>query len=98
MIGTLVTFRYPGDFDAAKIREIAETARPRFENMPGLRSKVFTVNANAHEAVNVYVWESEAAARAFFDEELLQRVTALYGVRPSIAFVEIAALVDNATT
>jgi len=43
----------------------------------------------------VYVWQSEDAARAFFNEELLQRVTGLYGVRPSIAFVEIAALVDN---
>lgn len=98
MIGTLVTFQYLGDFDDAKIRRIAETARPRFENMPGLRSKVFTVNANAHQAVNVYVWDSEEAARAFFNEELLQRVTALYGIRPSIAFVEIAALVDNAAS
>jgi heme-degrading monooxygenase HmoA len=98
MIGTLVTFQYPGDFDAAKIRKIAETARPRFENMPGLRSKAFTVNANTQEALNVYVWDSEATARSFFNEELLQRVTTLYGVRPSIAFVEIAALVDNATS
>jgi heme-degrading monooxygenase HmoA len=98
MIGTLVTFHYLNDFDAAKIRKIAETARPRFENLPGLRSKTFIVNANAHEAMNVYVWDSEEAAKAFFNEELLQRVTALYGVRPSIAFVEIAALVDNAAS
>ena len=95
MIGVFVTFRYVGDFDVAKVRKIAETARSRFDGMPGLRSKAFTVNPEAREAVNVYLWESEEHARAFFDDELVQRVTALYGVRPSIAFVEIAALVDN---
>jgi hypothetical protein len=42
------------------------------------------------------VWDSEEAAKAFFNEELVQRVTGLYGVRPSIAFVQIATLVDNA--
>ena len=96
MIGVFVTFRYSSDFDAAAIRKIAETPQSRFEGMPGLRSKAFTVNPEAREAVNVYVWDSEAAAKAFFTEELVQRITALYGVRPSIAFVEIASLVDNA--
>lgn len=96
MIGTIVTFQYSGAFDATKLRKIAETARPRFERMPGLRSKLFTLNPEAQQAVNVYLWDSEQAARTFFNEELLQRVTALYGVRPSVAFVEIAALVDNA--
>ena len=33
-----------------------------------------------------------------FTEDLTQRVTALYGVRPTIEFVEIAALVENAVT
>lgn len=98
MIGVFVTFRYGSDFDGAKVRKIAETARSRFEGMPGLRSKAFTVNADAREAVNVYVWDSEGAAKAFFNEELVQRVTALYGVRPTIAFVEVAALVDNAAS
>jgi hypothetical protein len=98
MIGVIVTFKYGRDFDSAKIRKIAETARPRFEMMPGLRSKTFTVNPNAHEAVNVYLWDSADAAKAFFNDEIVQRVTALYGARPSIAFVEIAALVNNDAT
>jgi heme-degrading monooxygenase HmoA len=97
MIGTIVTFQYLGAFDAAKLRKIAEMARPRFAGMPGLRSKVFMLNPEAQQVVNVYVWDSEQAARTFFNEELLQRVTALYGMRPSVAFVEIAALVDDAS-
>ena len=63
--------------------------------MPGLRSKAFTVNSAKSEAVNFYVWNSVDAAIAFFNYELLERVAGLYGVRPSVEFVQIAALVEN---
>ena len=96
MIGVFVTFRYVSNFDEQAVRKIAENARPRFEGMPGLRSKAFTVNSEKREATNFYVWDSEEAARAFFTEALLERVTGLYGVRPSVEFVQIAALVENA--
>jgi heme-degrading monooxygenase HmoA len=96
MIGVFVTFRYESNFDEQAVRKIAENARPRFEGMPGLRSKAFTVNSEKREATNFYVWDSEEAARAFFTEALLERVTGLYGVRPSVEFVRIATLVENA--
>jgi hypothetical protein len=96
MIGVFVTFRYHENFDAQIVRKIAETAREKFEGMLGLRSKAFTINAAQREAVNFYVWDTEEAARAFFTDALLERVTGLYGVRPTIAFVQVAALVDNA--
>ena len=96
MIGVFVTFRYGDNFDERAVRKIAETARPRFEGMPGLRSKAFTVNSGKREAVNFYVWDSEDAAKAFFSDELLERITGLYGVRPTVEFVQIATLVENA--
>src|SRR3954470_11756465 len=84
MIGVFVTFRYGDNFDEQAVRKIAETARARFEGMPGLRSKAFTVNPGKREATNFYVWDSEDAAQAFFTDALLERVKALYGVRPSV--------------
>ena len=96
MIGVFVTFLYGNNFDEGAVRKIAEGARSRFEGMPGLRSKAFTLNSAKREATNFYVWDSEDAARAFFNDELLQFVTDLYGVRPSVEFVEIATLVENA--
>jgi len=98
MVGVFVTFRYGDDFDERAVRKVAETARARFLGMPGLRSKAFTVNAGKREASNFYVWDSEDEARAFFSDALLERVTGLYGVRPSVEFVQIAALVENART
>ena len=96
MLGVFVTFRYENSFDAAKVRKIAAGARTMFEGMPGLCSKAFTVSPEQREATNFYIWESDAAARAFFNEQLVERVTGLYGVRPTIQFAEIATLVDNA--
>ena len=96
MIGVLVTFLYDDDsFDEASLRKIAETARAKFEGLPGLRSKAFTLHSERRAAVNFYVWDSEDAARAFFTDQLLERVAALYGVRPRVEFVQIAALVEN---
>jgi heme-degrading monooxygenase HmoA len=96
MIGVFVTFRYGDDFDEQRVQKIAETARAKFEGMPGLRSKAFTINAAKREATNFYVWDSEDAARGFFSDALLERITSLYGVRPSVDFVQIAALTENA--
>jgi hypothetical protein len=95
MIGVFVTFRYGDNFDEQAVRKIADSARARFEGMPGLRSKAFTINPGKREATNFYVWESDDAAKAFFTDAILERVTGLYGVRPTVEFVEIAALVDN---
>ena len=95
VIGVFVVFRNEDGFDESVVRNIAENARPMFEGMPGLHSKAFTLNPSKREAANFYVWESEAAARAFFTEARLVRVTGLYGVRPTVEFVEIATLVEN---
>jgi hypothetical protein len=95
VIGVNVTFQYGDDFDRDRVVSIAAKARETFEGMPGLRSKVFTVDDARQRAMNFYVWDSEDAARSFFSEEMRERVTGLYGVGPTVDFVEIAQLVDN---
>jgi heme-degrading monooxygenase HmoA len=96
VIGVSVSFQYDDDFDRTRVLSIAENARGTFEGMSGLRSKVFTVDDARRRALNFYVWESEDAARSFFSQEMRDRVTGLYGVEPTIEFVEITQLVDNA--
>jgi hypothetical protein len=98
MIGVIATFCFGDTYDEQTVRKIAEAARARFEGMPGLRSKAFTFNPAKREAANFYVWDSEDAAEAFFTDQLLERVTSLYGVRPTVEFVQIAALVENTRT
>jgi heme-degrading monooxygenase HmoA len=96
MTGAFLVFRYGDHFDEQAVRKIAEAARARFEGLPGLHSKAFTLNSAKGEATNFYVWDSEEAAKAFFSNDVLERVTRLYGVRPSVEFVQIVTLVENA--
>jgi hypothetical protein len=99
MTGVLITFQYDGgSFDRQRLEGVAEAASPAFEGMPELRFKVFTVDEAKRRAVNFYLWESDDAARAFFSDEVRERVTGLYGVAPTIDFLEIAAFVDNEVT
>jgi hypothetical protein len=63
--------------------------------MASLRAKFFTLDEKKNRARNVYVWESDGVARQFFSDQLLERVTDLYGVRPQVEFAEILELVDN---
>ncbi len=95
MTGVYVTFQYDGDFDRERVAQVAQNARAMFEGMPGLRFKFFTFDEKEQRAVNFYVWESQGAAEDFFTEELRERVTTLYGVKPTVNFVEIAQVVDN---
>ena len=60
-----------------------------------MRSEVLTIDDARRRAMNFYVWESADAAKSFFSEEMRERVTGLYGVEPTIDFLEIAQLVDN---
>jgi heme-degrading monooxygenase HmoA len=96
MQGVIVEFQYTDDFDRTRIEGIAREARGGFEGLLGLRQKAFTVDEQNRRATNVYLWDSEEAARAFFSDELVESVTRLYGVRPTVTFVEVAEFVDNA--
>lgn len=97
MIGVNVTFDYGDEpFDRARVVGVAENAKGMFEGMAGLRFKFFTVDEQHHVARNFYVWDSREEAENFFSPELRERVTGLYGVAPTIDFVDIAEMVDNA--
>ena len=93
MIAVIVTFD-SADLDEERVRKVAAQARGTFEGMAGLRNKFFTLGETSNRATNVYIWESENAARQFFSDQLLERVAGLYGVRPQIELAEIIELVD----
>ena len=63
--------------------------------MPRLRFKFFTFDEKQGRVTNFYVWGSESEAESFFSPQLRATVTDLYGVPPTIDFVEIAQVVDN---
>ncbi|MGZ4473625.1 MAG: YdhR family protein [Nocardioidaceae bacterium] len=95
MLAVFVEFEFENDA-RERAAKIATEVAPTFEGMPGLRTKAFTVDPSGRRATNVYVWDADDAARGFFNDELVERVTGLYGVRPTVRFAEVVGLVVNA--
>ena len=95
MIAMYITFRYAEDFSAAKVRQLAQNSRAKFEGMPGLRSKLFSVCPELREAQNVYLWDDAEAAGRFLTPETRNRIAALYGTQPTIQYAEVCELVEN---
>jgi hypothetical protein len=96
VIGVIVTFHYQDGFDAKRLTSAAESARASFEGRAGLRYKFWTVDEAAREAINFYVWASEEEAREFHTEGFIRLVTEIYGVTPSLRYVQVAQVVSNA--
>jgi hypothetical protein len=95
MIGVIVTFQDDQKLDRGVIAKIATDVSDMFRGMPGLRSKAFTIDEDDGRARNIYLWDDSDAARAFFNQELRTRVTGLYGIKPTIEFVDVLEFVDN---
>ncbi|WP_328666983.1 hypothetical protein OG905_08020 [Streptomyces sp. NBC_00322] len=98
MIGVLVTFAQTDKFDRSTIAKIAGELRGPFEGMAGLRFKSFMLDEDGDQARNFYVWDDEEKGRAFFTEELVDKVTGIYGVPPKIEYLDIVGFVDNSGT
>ncbi|WP_030274040.1 hypothetical protein [Streptomyces sp. NRRL B-24484] len=98
MIGVLVTFTQTEKFDRSTVAKIAGELRGPFEGMAGLRFKSFMLDDDGFHARNFYVWDDEDKARSFFTQELVDMVAGIYGVPPTIEYLDVVGFVDNSGT
>ena len=75
--------------------QIAKQSAPKFRKLGsiGLISKDYV--RNEHGAGGLYMWESRAAAEAWFTEAKLQEYTTMFGARPTLTWYEANLTVDN---
>lgn len=71
-------------------------AAPAFRGVPGLLQKHFLLAADCRSAGGVYVWETEAAARAFMHERVAPMIREKFGVEPTIEFYDSPVSVEDA--
>lgn len=78
-----------------QLTAIARKSAPRFRQLgpQGLISKDYVRNEQG--AGGVYVWESRAAADAWFTEDKLKEYTTIFGARPTLTWYESNLTVDN---
>lgn len=75
--------------------DIAKRSAPKFRKLGerGLISKDYVLAKDG--AGGVYVWQSRAAAEAWFTEDKLAEYTTTFGVRPTLTWLDAHLTVDN---
>lgn len=97
MIATIVTFHHsPGAYDRPRFEAINRSTAPKYEGLVGLVSKAYWYDDDARENGGIYLWESRAAAEATHDGAHLSRLEAIYGVRPTVRYLDVPVFVNNA--
>ena len=64
--------------------------------MPGFVRKQFICRHDGREAGGAYMWESQAAAEAFYSGPWIAGIRARYGCEPRISYYETVAIADQA--
>src|ERR1700756_1096301 len=95
MITAIVQYRLPSSIDLKACAQHFRAIAPGFRTVPGLIRKQF-IYAEDGWAGGVYLWQTRAAAEAFYTGPWLDGIRDRYGMDPQIKFFETACIADNA--
>ena len=91
----LVKYVLPKPAPRAAMMAGFKAAEARFRAAPGLLRKYFAYDEGAHTGHSVYLWESEEAARRFFDDAFLAGFKEKFGAVPELFYVDTLMVIDN---
>jgi hypothetical protein len=92
MILTIVALPRQAYGDTATARKLFEEVAPRFQTIPGLRTKYFVRGA---QSGGVYIWADRAAAESYFTPAWAARMEQSYGAAPDVTYLDVPCVVDN---
>ena len=92
----LITYNLPGKPPRRAITEkFVGAANSIFKGLPGLMSKQFCYDETTGDGHSVYLWESREKAEEFFSPAFVEHFREVFGVDPTITYLDIPVLVDN---
>lgn len=95
MITAIVLYDLPEHIGLAECRAHFAAIAPDFLRIPGFVRKQFICRADGRVAGGAYMWESQAAAEAFYSGPWADGIRARYGCEPRISYFETVALADK---
>lgn len=97
MITAIVLYKLPPSIGLEECRAHFTKIAPDFLKAPGFVRKQFICRKEGEIAGGVYMWETQAAAEAFYTGPWRDGIRARYGNDPTIQYFETVALTDTAT-
>ena len=95
MITAIVQFPLAQGTTLEKAREAYEGSAPKYRGLAGLARKYYLFDAETGIGGGCYLWESRAAAEAFYDAAWQRFIEERYGAKPAITYFETPVIVDN---
>jgi hypothetical protein len=94
MIVAVVRFPLDPPLSSADAAALFEASAPKYQNVPGLLRKHYLIGDDGRVGGGVYLWESQAAAEALYDDAWRAGLEQRYGSPPTIEFYESPVTVD----
>ena len=94
MIVAVVRFPLDPPLSSAEAAALFEASAPKYQNVPGLLRKHYLIGDDGRVGGGVYLWESQAAAEALYDDAWRAGLEQRYGNPPTIEFYESPVTVD----
>jgi uncharacterized protein (DUF2267 family) len=91
----LVTYTLPKPVARADLLDRFKASEARFRALPTLIRKYFCYDEGHHTGHSVYLWQSEADARAFFSDAFIVGFQERFGCTPEVFHVDTLMVVDN---
>ena len=76
------TFKVPASTAKAKLVETINATAHTYEGIPGLIRKYYGIAPDGASLVGIYLWDSKAAADAFYTPEWVAMVTKRWAAPP----------------
>lgn len=98
-VAVVVAIKTPPGVTDAYLKAEFDKAVPRYQAIPGLIRKYFTIAPASATAPakfgGIYYWSSRAAADAWFSDAWRQRATATYGSAPDVTYYDVPLAIDG---
>lgn len=92
-VAVVVAIKTPPGVDATRLKAEFDKAAARYQQIPGLIRKYFTIGNGSFGGV--YYWSSRAAADAWFNDAWRARVKATYGTAGEVTYYDVPLAIEG---
>ncbi len=92
-VAVVVSIATPPGVTDAYLKGEFDKAVPRYQAIPGLIRKYFTIEPKRFGGI--YYWSSKAAAQAWFNNAWVARAKATYGSDPIVTYYDVPLAIDG---
>ncbi len=93
-VAVVVSIATPPGVTDAYLKGEFDKAAPRYQQIPGLIRKYFTIEPKRFGGI--YYWSSKAAAQAWFSDAWVARAKATYGADPVVTYYDVPLAIEGA--